>query len=1603
MKKGITKLLVAALLFSLVPPKNNQIEATSVEDENIVSYSQLEEEVVEKRTATSQVFKQEDGSYRMDVYPEPIHVQNEKTDEWEVIDNTLTKSKTGRIQNENSEFSASFSPNMELDEPILAVKQQDKSVVIESIQQNGSESGDAQALVNENKVIYKDIYPNTDLSYSVSNFKIKEDILLKARPDSKEQLEYTFQFDISGLQLEKTKDGYLFLQDSKTKERLFALEMPFMMDSSKPDGFVSYLEAPMPEGAWSDQIEMIAEQSGDKLTITLQPNMDWLHAPERVYPVVIDPTLKVYQPKKDLDDATIRSALPDTTGGADLELGAGYHSNSNNVVRSLLKFDLGTLPKGAKIMSAQLNLRLSSVWNQTPSNIQLFEMNNTWEENRATWNRRTLNNLWSKKGGDYTPVSLSNQTIGGLDTTLEEPPLFKWAISDEIIDKWINHPSQNLGLMLKAQNESLATYKKFYSGDSSGATGDLKYSPKLSVVYYPESRLGLEDYWSYSEHEISDGQGYVNLGTGNLVVENIDFSVSGRGNSGFSFARTYNSKAVEDSSVGYGWSYTGSDTITQYPNYDVLYQQEDGSIHHFIYEKSTGTYKAPPGTYMKLIKANTDSFVLTDYNGYRGVFRDLIKDVEAPSRIYRLDYEEDRNKNKITYERDVDGKLKSITDASGRTLALGYENGRIVSTNFEGTKKTAYTYDTSGNLKTSTIYKDGSTGSITSYTYNTNGELASITDANDQVTIYTYNSGFLTNVQQPTITDSGLSKTTFSYDIANYSATEIDPNGNQTEYLLDSNYVIIETIDPLGNIETNKYDDQYNPIMETDALGNQTINTYDAKGNLLTTTDPLGNKISYSYNDFSQPVTITDSKGTTTNVYNNVGDLIEEVNPAGEKTIHEYDIYGNLSSTSFSDGTIETYIYDENKNYQKSVTDPLGRTTITTQDKFGNTTSVTDPALNRTNYTYDLRNLLTQVKDADGNITNYEYDANGNLHTAINAAKQKTLFTYNGQNQLESRKEPMGETSSFVYDVNGNIKETIAPSKDRLQNIYNQNDQLVHIAVNGSRKWTFNYDPNGNMNWVLNVVTGEKKNFYYDKNQKMTKSSLGEQSIEYVFDGTGVATQAIGKSKTQMFTQSYIIDSLERLSHIKRNGASQVSLTYNNTDALESISYVNGIKSTYKYDVAGQIKTLVITKDDGTVDTFSYDHDNRGNIISVTSNAGTAMFQYDNNNQLTQESTVDGKIITYEYDVVGNRTKQVTNYNGEVSIKDYSYNANNQLTASNNQLYLYDNNGNRTQDGKYKYVYNKLNELVKIMTLDDQTVATYTYDEDGKRISKTINGQTTYFHYDDNQVLFETNASGSITAEYSYDDFGRPLTMTKDGQTYYYVLNEHKDVTALTDISGNIVASYIYDAWGNILSQSGPMADINPYRYASYRYDNETDLYYLIARYYQPKEGIFFSIDPQPGMQDDPISQHPYVYVQNNPVMLDDPDGENPIFAVLLWQGGRYVVKYVAKKSVKHAAKKYKGNLKSKFKKSKYKGRSGKQAKLRELANDDKVSRSLRGEIKRDINLIKKKKRKTIRVPKGYNLAHKTGFEARKGYGYKHTRLQEIRGHRNYHKIHGYK
>jgi len=83
-------------------------------------------------------------------------------------------------------------------------------------------------------------------------------------------------------------------------------------------------------------------------------------------------------------------------------------------------------------------------------------------------------------------------------------------------------------------------------------------------------------------------------------------------------------------------------------------------------------------------------------------------------------------------------------------------------------------------------------------------------------------------------------------------------------------------------------------------------------------------------------------------------------------------------------------------------------------------------------------------------------------------------------------------------------------------------------------------------------------------------------------------------------------------------------------------------------------------------------------------------------------------------------------------------------------------------------------------------------------------------------------------------------------------------------------------------------------------------------------------------------------------------------------------------------------------------GRSGKQPRLKELGDDQKVSSSDRGWIKQERHQIQRGERQRIRVPPGKNLAHRRGFEAKKGFSYKHSDIQDKDLHTLQHKYEGY-
>ena len=291
--------------------------------------------------------------------------------------------------------------------------------------------------------------------------------------------------------------------------------------------------------------------------------------------------------------------------------------------------------------------------------------------------------------------------------------------------------------------------------------------------------------------------------------------------------------------------------------------------------------------------------------------------------------------------------------------------------------------------------------------------------------------------------------------------------------------------------------------------------------------------------------------------------------------------------------------------------------------------------------------------------------------------------------------------------------------------------------------------------------------------------------------------------------------------------------TYDENGNISSVTDSGNTTTTYTYDALNQLTSAA----DGT-NTYAYTYDRGGNILSKTVNGTTVNYQYNNANWGDLLTGYAGQ--TFTYDAIGNP-----------------------LTYRDGMSFSW--NGR-------ELIYGSVNG----------TSIAYSYNSDGIRMRKTVNGVNTYYSLDGEKVVAQK--TGNTVYYFEYDLNGAPFLLYKDGVSYYYILNGQGDVIAITDASGNVVTEYTYDPWGNILSVTGTLASTigadNPLRYRGYYYDSETGLYYLNSRYYDPATGRFLNADLQLST-DAIIGMNLFAYCGNNPVCRIDKNGNDwiPIIA----------------------------------------------------------------------------------------------------------------------------
>ena len=602
-------------------------------------------------------------------------------------------------------------------------------------------------------------------------------------------------------------------------------------------------------------------------------------------------------------------------------------------------------------------------------------------------------------------------------------------------------------------------------------------------------------------------------------------------------------------------------------------------------------------------------------------------------------------------------------------------------------------------------------------------------------------------------------------------------------------------------------------------------------------------------------------------------------------------------------------------------------------DSTGNyVTSETNEQGSTTKYSYDANGNKTAVTDGNGNVTNYTYDTNGNVLSIKNGTSGNE-YSYTGTNSV-SKITHNGFSYSFNYDVFYNLLSTKIGNVAITSNTYDSNGNLSKTTYANGDYFEYTYDDYGNIS-LITGETGKIAEMIYNKQGLVTKAvdySSGETSYYYyTFDGS--LESEYRTSSDGSLTHYIITDSNgNTVEKTSVNGQTKTITTGTDKDGKSFVSN-DGVTNETSTDDFGRTTQVRTVRSDGTlvfntdyeyadgkaensttnlvskysqsygsdsVLSYDYSYDANGNITEIKQNGKlTNKYVYDSLNELKEEYDYVNKFyINYSYDRAGNlqnKYEQVLDPTygyptGTQNGNTYEYTDTSwkdKLTKVNGSNISYDANGNPLsyRDGMSFEWEN--GRILKNINTSDKAIQ-MSYDSNGMRTQKTVDGVKTNYYYDSNKNLIAL-VKGNDTLLFYYDSDGSATSFSYNGTMYFYVKNLQGDVIRIIDLAGTEVASYVYDAWGNIKDTKGEptIREINPIRYRGYVYDTETSLYYLQSRYYDPFTGRFLNADDTHYIMFPSLMANLYTYCDNNAISNTDTNGKT----AWLWMLGLYAVK----------------------------------------------------------------------------------------------------------------
>ena len=747
-------------------------------------------------------------------------------------------------------------------------------------------------------------------------------------------------------------------------------------------------------------------------------------------------------------------------------------------------------------------------------------------------------------------------------------------------------------------------------------------------------------------------------------------------------------------------------------------------------------------------------------------------------------------------------------------------------------------------------------------------------------------------------------KTMFEYDAfgntikTTVSGSDIKTISTINKFDETGRFVVKKYTEPLSKTVEKTYDVFGKCITSTEYDDEEykqtTTYKYDDWGNLIETTSPDGNvtrtllrwenNLRKRYYELTEAPhapwvkTWYDTSGREIEVesvgamaiaintkisYDDRGQIVERNSNVGDRRVTDtfkYDAYGRMVKSESSTGEIATTCYAN-----RSVTVNDGKKTVKKKlDSWGNPTSVEDGECDVT-YKYNSNGNPSVIKSGS-DITRFEYDEVGNKKSMTTSDRGTVIYKYNVLGECVYTKEDNRICQNTMYDELGRVIEKKTGTYVTKYE-YGKSGAGANLLTSKSLE-----DSKGNVlsysTFVYDNYKRLKCKYEYGKSMKVFRTeyeynSFGEVqnisrwiseknislSIGYVYDDYG--------NKIEISYNDYM-SGLKPVWRLSKYTGKYVSLSLLGCDGLESEK---------SFDDAGSLVNSHVSYRGYDLTSLFYTYDpSTGNMNSRSGMLMCKeMFDYDDNNRLTNYVSLNGKNQYVDYSENGNII-----YKSDLG--SYRY----QNASKPHRLTQLDNEETSYPLDTRTINYNVWNRVSRIKDTETGYEMQLTYDDEGNRnwskltkygalVRETeyigclehVKSKTAdeYFVYLDDNLLYHFNDHVSECLYLCTDHLGSVVK----------IVNEH----------GDAYFEAMYDAWGNQEVVTNTIGFIRGY--AGHEEMPEFGLVNMNARLYDPMLGRFLSPDNYVQMPEDSQNFNRYSYCLNNPLRYVDPSGNSAV------------------------------------------------------------------------------------------------------------------------------